>query len=81
MRGVTTEEAIEEEIVNEVVLVQGSFYQKPASYQGQKKVFLCSSCHGRGEIWMSGVCFGGNDVNTHVYGLWRDDGSLEVLSV
>lgn len=82
LRGVTTEEEIEEEIVSEIVFVKGPFYQKHSIEKDQQKVFLCSSCQGRGELWMKGFCFGSETfVNTNVYGLWREDGSMEVICV
>lgn len=50
----------------------------------KRKVLLCSPCQGRGEVWVKGACFRSGDngwVNTGIYGMWREDGAMEVLDV
>ena len=51
-------------------------------------ILLCSCCQGRGVIWIRGVPFSDSYavnenqwVNTGLYGLWRDDGGMEILDV
>ena len=82
MRGITTEEEIKEEIENEIVVVNGVLCRhRSQSLDDKEKVLLCSSCQGRGELWISGP-YGEKDnewTNTEFFCLWRDDGSLEIL--
>lgn len=87
LRGVCTEDDIVEELENKVVFVKGSFYQGKTVYNGKEKVLLCSSCEGRGEVWVKGLCFSHGYscqqdlwVNTEYYGLWREDGAMEILT-
>ena len=59
------------------------------SHNSNTHVLLCSSCQGRGEIWMRGVALSSTGsseemngwINTNLYGLWRDDGTIELLDI
>ena len=73
---------MKEEIENEVVMMNGVFYRSQSqSTEDKEKVLLCSTCQGRGELWIAGSCVGKENewVNTRHYCLWRDDGSIEIL--
>ena len=49
--------------------------------KGKQKVLLCSSCIGRGEIWINTPYLNNKWIQLPLYGLWREDGSLELLHV
>ena len=73
VRGVSTEEELMEEFGGD---------GKPT----QSHVLLCSSCQGRGAIWVKGMIVSsessrGDWIDTHEFGMWRDDGAIELLHV
>ena len=80
VRGVSSEEEMAEEFEEDVI---------DPSHNSNTHVLLCSSCQGRGEIWMRGVALSSTGsseemngwINTNLYGLWRDDGTIELLDI
>ena len=73
VRGVSTEEELMEEFGGE-------------GLSTQSHVLLCSSCQGRGAIWVKGMIVSsesshGEWTDTHEFGMWRDDGAIELLHV
>ena len=73
VRGVSTEEELMEEFGGE-------------GLSTQSHVLLCSSCQGRGAVWVKGMIVSsegsrGEWTDTHVFGMWRDDGAIELLHV
>ena len=73
VRGVSTEEELMEEFGGD---------GKPT----QSHVLLCSSCQGRGAIWVKGMIVSsessrGEWIDTHEFGMRRDDGAIELLHV
>ncbi|KAK8804087.1 hypothetical protein WA171_000180 [Blastocystis sp. BT1] len=80
VRGVSSEEEMAEEFEEDVM---------DPSHNSNTHVLLCSSCQGRGEIWMRGVALSSTGsseemngwINTNLYGLWRDDGTIELLDI
>lgn len=81
LRGVSDDRDLEDMAEDIVVVSSGS--DRPCTKK-REKVLLCSPCQGRGEVWVKGVCFRGGEngwVNTGIYGMWREDGVIEVLDV
>lgn len=80
LRGLSSEEELTEHLSEESPKVPN---------HEARHILLCSCCQGRGEIWVRGIPFGhsinstldGQWVNTGLYGLWRDDGGMEILDV
>lgn len=81
LRGVSDDRDLED-IAEDIVVVCNDS-DRPCTKK-REKVLLCSPCQGRGEVWVKGVCFRGGEngwVNTGIYGMWREDGVIEVLDV
>ena len=84
LRGVSNDGDIAEMDEDIVVVCHGSDHSVHKA-KGEK-ILLCSPCQGRGEMWVKGLCFKDAHqengwVNTGIYGLWREDGAIELLDV
>ena len=85
VRAVSSEDRVNQERDEEIVMVCNSVVRQQSFTEGQK-VLLCSACQGRGEIWIRGIPYEGPSnkdqwIKTGLYGLWRDDGAMEILDV
>lgn len=76
LRGLSSESEIKDDVEDNQSAVES------------QPILLCSCCQGRGVIWVRGVPFSESCavnenqwVNTGLYGLWRDDGGMEILDV
>ena len=66
---------------DEILLVNNTTFPKKIIDKGKQKVLLCSSCIGRGEIWINTPYLNNKWIQLPLYGLSREDGSLELLHV
>ena len=84
VRGISSEEDLSLEFAEEQS--QQSITSEHRSRQ-KPHILLCSPCQGRGELWLRGFEFCPLQmgcekwVQTRLFGLWRDDGTIELLDV
>lgn len=84
VRGISSEEDLSLEFAEER-------RQQSVTYENQScrkpHILLCSPCQGRGELWLRGFEFcplqtgSTRWIQTRLFGLWRDDGTIELLDV
>lgn len=85
VRGVSSEEDLSQEFAEEGVVYKPKW--NSSSLGTKTHVLLCSPCQGRGEIWLRGFDFCplliGHEqwVKTTLFGLWREEGTVELLDV